>query len=114
MKKVLLALLVLGALLGILTLYAPRCNRVTRRVLAELGIWPESAAVSLKAAKDALLRVIPEKASAMTQTELFEKAGVITKTTGQRALNALLAEKQIQRIGKGVPGSPFRYFKQDA
>ena len=48
-------------------------EKKTRAVLAELGIAPESAAVSLKAAKDALLRVMPDsKAKAMTAYDLFQ------------------------------------------
>jgi hypothetical protein len=58
-------------------------EKKTRAVLAELGIPPESAAVSLKAAKDALLKVMPEsKARAMSQAQLFEAAAVVTRTTG--------------------------------
>lgn len=87
-------------------------EKKTRALLAELGVKPESAAVSLKAAKEALLKCMPDKAHAMTQTELFEKAGVITKTTGQKALNALLAEKQIRRIGQGGMREPYKYFRQ--
>ena len=45
-----------------------------------------------------------------TQTELFEKAGVITRTTGEKALKALLAGRQIQRIGAGGVREPYRYF----
>lgn len=48
---------------------------------------------------------MPDKAHAMTQAELLEKAGVITKTAGQRAFGDLLAVKQIQRMGKGGPRS---------
>jgi hypothetical protein len=69
----------------------------------ELGISPDSAAVSLKAAVEALLKIMPRsKAEAMRQRGLFEKAGIITATTGQRALKQLLAEDKIDRIGKGV------------
>ena len=50
------------------------------------------------------------KANGLTQAELFEKAGVITKTTGQRALKQLLAADQIQRIGAGGMREPYRYF----
>ena len=89
-------------------------EKKTRAVLAELGIPPESAAVSLKAAKEALLAHMPDKAHAMTQAQLFEMAGVVTKTTGQRALNQLLAECKIERIGKGGPRELYRYFKRDA
>jgi hypothetical protein len=49
----------------------------TRALLADLGIPPEGAAVSLKAAKDALLRVIPEsKADAKPTAKVFEAAVV--------------------------------------
>jgi hypothetical protein len=83
----------------------------TRKLLAELGISPESAAVSLKAAKDALLKVMPEsKAKAMSMAELFEAAVVPSRTTGQKALGALLSEGRIQRFGKGTKGDLFRYF----
>jgi hypothetical protein len=37
--------------------------------------------------------------------------GVITATTGQKALKQPLAAGQIQRIGKGAKGNPYRYFK---
>ena len=85
-------------------------EKKTRALLAELGIKPEHAAVSLNAAKEALLEHMPDKAHAMTQTELFEKAGVITRTTGEKALKALLAENKIQRIGAGGVREPYRYF----
>jgi len=87
-------------------------EKKTRAVLAELGIPPESAAVSLKAATEALQNVIPHgKAKALSQADLFEKAGIPTKTTGQRALRGLLDAGAIQRIGKGISGNPFRYFQ---
>lgn len=85
-------------------------EKKTRALLAELGIKPEHAAVSLKAAKEALLKHMPDKAHAMTQVELLEKAGVITRTTGEKALKALLAEKKIQRIGAGGVREPYHYF----
>ena len=65
----------------------------------ELGIKPEPAAVSLNVAKEALLMRMPDKAHAMTRAELFKKAGVITNTTGRKALRALLAENEIQGMG---------------
>jgi hypothetical protein len=88
-------------------------EKKTRALLAELGVAPESAAVSLKAAKDALLRVMPEsKASAMPTAEVFEAAAVPSRTTGQKALKELLSEGKIQRMGKGTKGKPFRYFEK--
>ena len=85
----------------------------TRAVLAEQGIPPESAAVSLKAAIEALLKCMPHsKADAITQAQLFEKAGVVTKTTGQKALQQLLYTGEIKRIGKGGPLDLYRYFQE--
>jgi len=86
-------------------------EKKTRALLAELGVPPESAAVSLKAAKDALLKVMPEsKADAKPTAELF--AVVPSRTTGKRALKELLSEGKIQRIGKKSKGGPFRYWKR--
>jgi predicted transcriptional regulator len=65
--------------------------------------------VRLKAVIEALLKFMPRsEAEAMTQAELFEKAVIPTKTTGQRALRHLLETGQIQRIG--WKGNRFRYF----
>jgi hypothetical protein len=86
-------------------------EKKTRAVLAELGIAPESAAVSLKAAKDALLKVMPDsKARAKSMAELFETAVVPSRTTGQKALRELLAEGKIQRTGGVGLRDVFRYF----
>ena len=87
-------------------------EKKTRAVLAELGISPESAAVSLKAAKETLLRVMPDsKAKAMSPADLRQAATVPSKTTGDKALRELLSAGKIQRIGKARSGHPFRYFK---
>jgi hypothetical protein len=83
----------------------------TRALLAEQGIPPESAAVTLTAARKALLELLPRsRADAMTQDELREKALVPSKATLQNALKALRSEERIERIGKGVQGNPYRYF----
>ena len=92
-------------------------EKKTRAVLAELGIPPESAAVSLKAAKEALLRVMPDsKAKAMSPADLFQAAVIPSRTTGNKALRELLSAGKIRRIGKARSGHPFRYFlaAQDA
>jgi hypothetical protein len=97
---------------GTLASLAMNREKATRALCAELGISPENAAVSLNAAVEALQKVIPHsEAEAMTQKEFFEKAGVITKTTGQRALKQLLTEDKIDRIGRGVSRDPYRYFR---
>jgi hypothetical protein len=53
--------------------------------LSELGIPPESAAVSLKAPKEAILKCLPKlHGDALTQAQLFEKALIPCKTTGKK------------------------------
>ena len=87
-------------------------EKATRALCLELGVQPEDAAVSLKAAAEAIYKIIPQrKADAMTQTELFEKAGIITKTTGQKALAELLAAGTFERLGKGGPHDLYRYWR---
>jgi hypothetical protein len=79
----------------------------TRAPLAEAGIPPESAAVSLKASVEALLKVMPDsQAHSMTQAELFRVAVIPSETTGQEALNELLSIGMIRRTGQGVNGRP--------
>ena len=86
-------------------------EKKTRALLAELGIPPESAAVSLKASIEAIVKCMPHsKKDALTQAELFEKACIPSKTTRGKALQQLLAARQIQRIGDGCRGNPYRYF----
>jgi len=96
---------------GTLASLAMSREKKTRALLAELGIPPDSAAVSLKAAVEALQKLMPRsKSDAMTQAELFEKALIPGETTGKKALRQLLAAGQIQRIGRGVGGDLYRYF----
>ena len=95
------------------TLAALEMNREkkTRAVLAEMGISPERAAVSLMAARKALLESMPDsKADAMTQEELSRKAAIPSRTTANKGLRGLHAEERIERIGKGTNHNPYRYF----
>jgi hypothetical protein len=70
----------------------------TREVLAELGISPENAAVSLNAAMEALLKCMPtSRSEAKTQLELFDLATVPSKQTGIKAINELLAAGEVER-----------------
>jgi hypothetical protein len=82
-------------------------EKKTRALLAELGIAPESAAVSLKAAKEALIKCMPEtEAKAASVDELMQAAQIPTRTTAQQALRELVVAGTIQRIvgaGMGVP-----------
>ena len=98
---------------GTLASLAMNREKATRALLNELGVKPEHAAVSLNAAIEALARIMPrEKSEAMTQAELFEKAGIVTKTTGQKALAELLAAGTLERIGKGGPRDLYRYWRK--
>jgi hypothetical protein len=96
---------------GTLASLAMNREKKTRALLAEAGIPPENAAVSLRASVEALMKCMPRsKGGAMTQTELFEKGCIPSKTTGGKALQKLFSSEQIQRIGDGCKGNPFRYF----
>lgn len=79
-----------GRLPGTLASLAINREKKTRELLAEVGLPQDSVAVGVKAAIEALKCRPHAKADAMTQAQLFEKAGVITKTTGQKALQRLL------------------------
>jgi hypothetical protein len=52
------------------------------------------------------------KKDAMMAWELFDKAEIpdTLETAAKRALEPLFSAGQIQRIGKGIKGSPFLYF----
>jgi hypothetical protein len=98
---------------GTLAALAMAREQKTRAALAELGIPPRSAAVSLKAATEALLKCMPaSEADASTVDMLFRTALIPSRTTGHHALGDLLAAGAIQRLGTGVRGNPFRYFKR--
>jgi hypothetical protein len=85
----------------------------TRAALAEMGVPPESAAVSLNAAKEALLKCMPaDDDHAAIADALFRTAVIPSRTTGNHALEDLLTAGAIQRLGTGVRGNAFRYFKR--
>ena len=69
--------------------------------------------VALQSAKEKILEVAPTaEGYAATADELIQNAGV-TKTTGKEAIKELskgLHRNELQRIGKGAKGNPFRYF----
>jgi hypothetical protein len=104
-----------GRSAGNLQKLAMNREQKTRELLAELGIPPESAAVTLNAAKEALMRCMPiRRGFALTQQELFQAAIVPSKQTGIKALNLLLSEQAIERIGMGGQADPYRYFVRPA
>jgi hypothetical protein len=86
-------------------------EKQTRAYLAEMGIAPEDAALSLRAAKDALLKHTPEmKGMAKTLEELMILGSIPTRTTAQQALHELLEAGAFARTGAGKRGDPYRYF----
>ncbi|MGC2107201.1 MAG: hypothetical protein WA647_19045 [Candidatus Acidiferrum sp.] len=96
---------------GALASLAMAREKATRKVLAELGIPPETAAITLTAAKDALMAHMPAaKESAMQASVLFDIAAIPSIQTGKLALRELFAAGMIQRFGKGRCTSPYRYF----
>jgi len=85
-------------------------------VLAQLGLPSSSAATALEAAKEALLEHMPRsEKDAMMAWELFDKANLdsLGENTRTKALQQLLSAGQIQRIGKGIKGNPFLYWKAE-
>jgi hypothetical protein len=96
---------------GSLAALAMANAKKTRRVLAELGIAPEGAAITLNAVKDALVKHMPiAKGSALQASALFDVSAIASISTGQKALLELFSAGKIQRCGKGNCGSPYRYF----
>lgn len=102
---------------GTLASLAMSREKRTRALLADLGVSPQNAAVSLNAAKEALLAHMPtadSESGPMTADDLFALATVPSRTTGRKALNELLAEGKIQRTGQGGNADVFRYFMDSA
>jgi hypothetical protein len=100
---------------GTLTSLQMAREQRTRKVLAREGIPPESAAVSLMAAKEALLAHMPDSESKAIATDaLFKRAMIPSRTTGQRAIRELFLADRIQRTGSGSMKDAFRYFRSEA
>jgi hypothetical protein len=98
---------------GTLQSLALNRQKKTRAILAEAGLPLGSAATALQAAKDELLRHIPQSENdGLMAWELFDKAGFPASmhSTAKHALLELVSAEQVQRIGKGGKGDPFLYF----
>jgi len=96
---------------GTLASLAMAREQKSRALLAELGIPPESAAISLKAAKEALMKCMPKmKGLAKTLPELMAAAQIPVETTAKKALRELTTAGTVERTGEGKRGDPFRYF----
>lgn len=100
---------------GTLAALAMNREKATRALCAELGIPFESAAVTLKAAKESLLAHMPQlEAGAMPADELFLASLIPSRETGRTALGELLAAGLIQSKGKGIKGDRYLYWKTEA
>lgn len=99
---------------GTLAATAMSREKAVRKVCAELGVPFESAALSLKAARESLLAHMPQsEKDAMPAAELFTVSLIPSLETGHKALRELVVDGQIQSRGKGVVNDPRRYFATD-
>ena len=102
-----------GRQAGTLQSLALSREKQTRKLLAEMGVPPESAATATQAVQAAILRFLPtSEAVAVKEADLFAMIGVSgQRQTARNALMNLLKAGQIGRVGQGVSGDPFRYFR---
>jgi hypothetical protein len=71
----------------------------------------DEAAVALNDARSRLLRDLPHSPeAALSMTKLEERFTELSPTTIERARDALMAQGDVLREGKGVKGDPFRYW----
>ena len=96
---------------GTLAVLAMEREQKTREILAEMGISPESAAVSLKAAKRGFDEMPASEGGAIRGSSLFQSANC-SEGTGKKALRELVADGVIHRAGTGSAGNAYRYFKR--
>jgi hypothetical protein len=98
---------------GSLTSLALGREKQTRRILAEMGVPPESAATARHAIQAAILKFLPtSEAVAIKEDDLFAMLDVSSRGTARNALMDLLKAGKIRRTGGGVAGNPFLYFKR--
>jgi hypothetical protein len=70
----------------------------------------ERVEMAHKEAKDAVVRALPEKESEAVDLQELVLRAALKRPTAQRAIDELLREGILSRIGKGKKGDPFRYF----
>jgi len=101
---------------GTLTSLAISREKQTRKALAELGVPPESAASARLAVEAAIMKFLPtSEAIAVKEDDLFAMIGApSSRGTARNALMGLLKTGKIQRVGGGVAGDPFKYFKRES
>jgi hypothetical protein len=101
-----------GRQAGTLQSLALSREKQTRRALAEMGVPPESAATARHAVQAAIVKFLPtSEAVAIKEDDLFAMIDAPSRKMGRNALLGLLKAGTIKRIGGGVAGNPFLYFK---
>jgi len=101
-----------GRLSGTLASLARSREKQTRKILAEMGVPPESAATAKQAVQAAILKFLPtSEAVAVKEDDLFAMIDVPSRQTARNGLMDLLKAGKIRRTGGGVAGNPFLYFK---
>jgi hypothetical protein len=70
----------------------------------------EPADAAVKDAKDSISAIAPKTELEALDLGELSKAADISRRTAQRAVDELLKEMVLSRIGKGKKGNPFRYF----
>ena len=87
-------------------------EKQTRKVLAEMGVPFEGVASARRAVEAAIMKFLPtSEAVGVKEDDLFAMIDVPSRKTGRNALLGLLKAGKIGRVGQGVSGDPFRYFK---
>lgn len=82
-----------------------------KRSLALLAPWHQAEARGRQSERSQAIPAQgpPDKAHAMRQAALFQRAGLVPPPTGQRAPKQLLEAGQPQRLGQGGVQEPYRY-----
>ena len=73
----------------------------------------ERRETTLKDAKDAIFRTAPSSEPEACDLQGICLGADVSRQTGQRAIDALVQDGQLSRIGKGKRGDPFRYFRPE-
>jgi hypothetical protein len=65
---------------------------------------------TLKEAKDSIFRTAPTSKDAAADVDVIAQCAGVYRATAQRAIEALVQEGQLSRIGEGKKNNPHRYF----
>ncbi len=66
--------------------------------------------VVVKEAKDSIIAIAPKSDSEAVDLKSLIESGEVPRATAQRAIDELLTEGRLARVGEGKRGKPFRYF----